>query len=148
MKSSLIRGIKEQAAGIKGRAAKAIRGRTADGDGAEPPEHSDAFNAAQQQYDPSTFSDVRSAWVRRHMSARASDYTTRRPLNIGVTTWNVAGRKAPDGAGGLAPALQLESRADLYVVGLQVVDDTHASTHCSATRLGLALLLKSAISNL
>ena len=147
MKSSLIRGIKEQAAGIS-RAAKAIRGRTADGDGAEPPEHSDAFNAAQQQYDPSTFSDVRSAWVRRHMSARASDYTTRRPLDIGVTTWNVAGRKAPDGAGGLAPALQLESRADLYVVGLQVVDDTHASTHCSATRLGLALLLKSAISNL
>jgi hypothetical protein len=90
---------------------------------AAPDEEEDgAFNAANREYDPSLFAEVREGWVRRHMEARAADYTTRRPLVVSVSSWNVGGRKPPvadDVADGLAELLQVGRRADVLAIGLQ-----------------------------
>ena len=61
----------------------------------EETESGGAFNAAEREYDPSLFGEIRDSWVRRHMVARENDYIVRKPLSIRVFTWNVAGKKPP-----------------------------------------------------
>ncbi|KOO26611.1 hypothetical protein Ctob_002495 [Chrysochromulina tobinii] len=83
--------------------AECIGARLLDADAIQPgkdtrPEETEsggAFNAAEREYDPSLFGEIRDSWVRRHMVAREADYTVRKPLSVRVFTWNVAGKKPP-----------------------------------------------------
>ena len=89
-----------------------------------------AFNAANQQYDPGLFSEIRDGWVRRAMAGRVPEYTERKPWSVCVCSWNVAGKKPP---AELGEWLQLSRGAHVYAVGLQEVVELTAQNLTAGT---------------
>ena len=78
-----------------------------------------AFNAAQREYEPQLFTEIRDRWVRRHMATRAADYTTHIPVSACVLTWNLAAKKPPAPLELAALIGPLADGCELLVVGLQ-----------------------------
>ena len=85
-----------------------------------------AFNAASQQYDPAVFKNIRDGWVSKLMATRVDDYTSRQPLLVAVSSWNVAAKKPSAALPGLCEWLQLSTDPHMIVVGLQARDIWHA----------------------
>lgn len=127
------RGLLSRAKGLVGSDATAREGESAglhEADG--------AFNAANRTYEPGLFAEVREGWVRRHMTLRRTDYTTRVPVSVRVSCWNVGGKRPPTPLPGGSPAElgvagaldpswllggdglpALDGRSDVHVIGLQ-----------------------------
>ena len=82
-------------------------------------ESEDSFNAANREYEPGLFAEIREGWVRRHMLARASDYTTHAPLAVSVLTWNLAAKKPPPAAQLRELLEPLASECAIFAIGLQ-----------------------------
>ena len=91
-------------------------------------ETSGAFNAARREYDPSLFAEIRDGWVRRHMAARAADYTSHEPLSVSVLTWNVGAKKPPaDLSKLLGQFVDGPNKASILAIGLQEAVELNAS---------------------
>jgi hypothetical protein len=79
-----------------------------------------AFNAANREYEPGLFAEIREGWVRRHMNARVADYTLHESTGVRVLTWNVAAKKPPPIAELEALLSPLMRDCSLLTIGLQV----------------------------
>ena len=113
-----VKDIKGKATGIFGSLAARFPGKKAD-TSKEEPEEGDAFNAAQREYEPTLFAEIREGWVKRHMTMRADDYTAFEPLNLSVLTWNVAAKKPPPSMELAALLGPIASGCRLLAIGLQ-----------------------------
>ena len=78
-----------------------------------------SLSAANKEYEPELFAEIREGWVRRHMLARAADYTSLEPVAVTVLTWNVAAKKPPSDADMTTLLGPLCAGCSLLVVGLQ-----------------------------
>ena len=79
-----------------------------------------AFNAAQREYEPELFAEIREGWVRRHMLARVEGYMRQDPLDIRVLTWNVAAKKPPGAEDLRKMFTPLLTGCSIIAIGLQV----------------------------
>lgn len=114
---------REKIKNIKGKAGglfSKLRGRkdTADDEPAAA-EPEGAFNAANHEYEPNLFGNIRDGWVRRHMLARESAFTSHEPVALSVLTWNVGAKKPPPPEALDALLGPLAAECSILAIGLQ-----------------------------
>lgn len=119
-----VKDVKRNVAGLFSRKKAADASSSSADSGAEA---DGAFNSANREYDPSLFSGIRDAWVRRHLQSRMVEYTTHENVRVAVLTWNVAAKKPPPAAQLHALFARVVADCALLVIGLQEAVELSAS---------------------